>query len=131
MNMQLKVLLPTRVLVHEDVTKVVAEAEDGAFGLLPRHIDFAAALTPSIVLYVTPEGRERYLGIDEAILVKAGGEVRISTRRAAVGDDLQALREQVRGQFLDLDEREKMARSALARLEAGVVRRFIELQERA
>ena len=42
--MHLKVLLPTRVLVDEAVSKVVAEAENGSFGLLPRHVDFVAAL---------------------------------------------------------------------------------------
>jgi F-type H+-transporting ATPase subunit epsilon len=37
--MRLKVLLPTMVLVDEAVSKVVAEAENGAFCLLPKHVD--------------------------------------------------------------------------------------------
>lgn len=129
--MRLKVLLPTEVLVDQEVGKVVAEAQNGSFGMLPRHIDFVAALTPSILLYETEDGDELYLGIDEAILVKCGDDVVVSTRRAVPGDDLHTLRETVRERYLELDEREKLARSALARLEAGVVRRFIELQERA
>jgi len=44
--MQLKVLLPTQVLVDEPVSKVVAEGEDGSFCLLPRHVDFTSALVP-------------------------------------------------------------------------------------
>jgi F-type H+-transporting ATPase subunit epsilon len=32
-------------------------------------------------------------------------------------------------EFRQLDEQEKIARSALARLEAGVIRRFLELDE--
>jgi hypothetical protein len=47
--MRLKVLLPTRILVDEFVTKVIAEAEDG---------------------------EERYLAVDEGALVKCGTEVR-------------------------------------------------------
>lgn len=129
--MRLKVLLPTHVLIDQKVGKVVAEALDGSFGMLPRHIDFVAALTPGILLYENEEGLERYLGTDEGILVKCGEEVLVSTRSAVPGDDLHTLRETVRERYLELDEREKSARSALARLEAGVVRRFIELQESA
>jgi F-type H+-transporting ATPase subunit epsilon len=128
--MQLKVLLPSEVLIDSPVLKVVAEAADGWFGILPRHIDIATALVPSVLLYVDNEGIERFLGIDEGILVKCGGEVRVSVRNAVKGNDLQSLRRAVRKRFLELDDRERSARSALARLEAGVVRRFIELQER-
>lgn len=127
--MRLKVLLPTRVLVDEAAAKVVAEAADGSFGMLPRHIDFVAALVPGILLYVTAEGAERYLGTDEGILVKCGREVLVSTRNAVPGDDLATLRRTVRERYVELDEHERAARSALARLEAGVVRRFIEFRE--
>lgn len=128
-EMHLRVLLPTQVLLDRPVAKIVAEAENGHFGLLPRHIDFVAALVPGVLAYVTPEGAERYLGIDEGILVKCAGRVMLSTRDAVQGDDLESLRQTVRRRYLELDERERAARSALARLEAGVVRRFIELRE--
>jgi F-type H+-transporting ATPase subunit epsilon len=128
--MRLKLLLPTQVLVEEEVAKVVAEAANGSFGVLPRHIDFVAALVPGILLYETMEGNERYLATDEAVLVKCGAEVLVSTRGAVPGDDLHTLRQTVRERYVELGERERVARSAIARLEAGVVRRFIELQER-
>ena len=38
-RLQLQVLLPTEILVDEPATKVIAEAENGAFCLLPRHIE--------------------------------------------------------------------------------------------
>ena len=128
-SMRLEVLLPTEVLVDRPVIRVVAEAFDGSFGLLPRHIDFAAALRPGILVYTEPGGQERYLGIDEGILVKCAGEVLVSTQSAVRGDDLESLRTQVERRFVDLDEGQKQARSTLARLELGVVRRFLELQE--
>lgn len=131
MSMQLKVVLPSEVLVNEPAQKVVAEARDGSFGMLPKHIDFVTALPPGVLLYVAADGNERYVGLDEGILVKCNGEVTVSTRNAALGDDLHTMRDVVRERFLDMDERERSARSALARLEAGVVRRFIELQGRA
>lgn len=127
--MRLKVLSPTRVLLDREVRKVVAEGLNGCFGMLPRHIDFVSALAPGVLVYEAEDGRELYLGTDEGVLVKCGGDVTVSTRSAIPGDDLHTLRDMVRERYVELDERERAARGALARLEAGVVRRFLELRE--
>jgi F-type H+-transporting ATPase subunit epsilon len=128
--MRLKVLLPAEVAVDEEVEKVVAEAENGFFCLLPRHVDFVAALAPGLLSFETPEGREVFLAVDEGILVKCKGDVLVSTRNAIRGPDLGELRKAVEEQFTVLDEREKMARSAVAKIEASFVRRFLEIQKR-
>lgn len=128
--MNFKVLLPTRVLLDQPVAKIIAEAQNGSFCLLPRHADFVAVLVPGVLVFADCDGAERYLGIDEGTLVKHGEQVCVSTRNAVAGDDLRSLRRIVQDRFLELDDRERSARSALARLEAGVVRRFIELRER-
>ncbi|MFO7539382.1 MAG: F0F1 ATP synthase subunit epsilon [Chloroflexota bacterium] len=125
--MQLKVLLPTQVLLEEEVAKVTAEAENGSFSLLPRHIDFVAALVPGLFSFETEAGEETFLAIDEGTLVKCGREVLVSTRNAVRGRDLGQLQQVIEEQFSILDERERKTRSALARLEADLVRRFMEL----
>ncbi len=127
--MHLKVLLPNEILVDTPTTKVVAEAENGAFCLLPRHIDFVAALTPGILAYTGPDGEEHFLATDEGTLVKRGQDVLVSVRDAISGPDLAQLRASVVARYQELDERERKARTALARLEADFVRRFIELRE--
>jgi F-type H+-transporting ATPase subunit epsilon len=128
--MKLKLLLPTEVLIDREVTKVIAEAENGFFCLLPRHVDFAAALVPGLLAFVPEEGQEEYAAVDEGILVKCGPEVLVSTQNAVLGPDLGQLRRMVEEQFQLLDERERMTRSALAQLEANFVRRFIDLEHR-
>lgn len=127
--MRLRIVLPTEIFLDQPVRKIVAEAPNGYFGMLPRHIDFVTALVPGVLVYVDEDGSERFLGIDEGTLVKCADEVLVSTRNAVLGEDLQSLRKAVQERFLELDERDRSARSALARLEAGVVRRFVELQE--
>jgi F-type H+-transporting ATPase subunit epsilon len=129
--MRLKVLLPTRVLVDTEAAKVVAEAENGAFCLLPRHIDFAAALVPGILAFETPDGAQRYLAVDTGTLVKCGAEVLVSAMDAVEGAELSALRETLEERFLQLDEHDRLTRSALARLEAGTIRRFMQMEEPA
>lgn len=127
--MKLKVLLPTEILVDQEVTKVIAEAENGSFCLLPRHIDFVAALPPGILIFESAEGHEEFIALDEGTLVKVGQEVLVSTRNAVRSSELGTLKQIVEQEFRVLDDREKMTRSASAKLEADLVRRFIELGE--
>lgn len=105
--MNLKILLPSHILVDQPVTKVIAEAINGSFCLLPRHIDFVAALVPGIFSFTTPEGTEEMFAMDEGILIKCGPEVLVSARNAVRGPDLGSLKKTVEESFLALDERKK------------------------
>jgi F-type H+-transporting ATPase subunit epsilon len=127
--MNLKVLLPTEILLDQPVLKITAEAENGSFTLLPRHIDFVTGLTPGLLSFLDENENEEFLAVDEGILVKVGPEVLVSTRNAARGGDLGELREMVDHHFRQLDEHEKQVRSAFARMEADLVRRFLELEQ--
>jgi F-type H+-transporting ATPase subunit epsilon len=127
--MKLKVLLPTEVLLEEEVTKINAEGEHGAFGLLPRHIDFVAILVPGILSYEVEAGQEEFLAVDEGVLVKCGPEVLVSTINAVRSPDLEMLKQTVEQQFRILNDRELKARSALARLQTNFVKRFMEIKE--
>lgn len=127
--MILKVLAPTHVVVDEEVAKVVAEGEHGSFCLLPRHVDFLAALVPGLLAFVDAAGREQFAAVDEGILVKRGEEILVSTRQAVRGADLVQLRSMVREQFATLDDRERAAKSATAKLEASFLRSYLELAE--
>jgi F-type H+-transporting ATPase subunit epsilon len=127
--MRLKLLLPTEILIDEEVTKVIAEAENGSFCLLPRHIDFVAVLAPGILTFVTLEGKEEFAAVDEGILVKVGQEVLVSTGKGVRSSELGKLKPTVLEEFRVRSEREKKALAAGARLEANIVRRFMELGE--
>lgn len=127
-SMRLKILVPEKVFLEESVSKISAEAGNGAFTLKPRHIDFAAALVPSILSYVDEEGETVYLAVDEGTLVKQEEVVRVAVRNAVQGPDLGELEKTVEEAFGVHDEREQAARSAAARIEAGFVRRFLEIE---
>jgi F-type H+-transporting ATPase subunit epsilon len=125
--MKLKVLLPTQILLEEPISKITAEAENGSFCLLPHHIDFVTALVPGVLSFVTTAGQERFLAVDEGILVKCGSQVLVSTQHAVQGADLGTLRQTIEKQFRVLDDREKLTRSTLAKLEANLIRQFVAL----
>ena len=125
--MRLKILLPSHILIDEPVRKVIAEGWNGSFCLEPRHVDFVSALKPGLLQFIAETGQEFFVAVDEGILVKCADEVLVSAYNAVRGDDLATLKDTVEHLFRQLDESERIARSALARLEAGVVRRFIQL----
>ncbi|QDT97163.1 F0F1 ATP synthase subunit epsilon [Gimesia aquarii] len=124
--MNLKVLLPTEIFINQPVTKIIAEAENGSFCLLPKHVDFVSALLPGILTYVDERQCEYFLGVGGGILTKTGSEVRVSTIYAVQGEDLGTLRQKVIKQFEIMNERERLARSAIAKLEADILRHFVK-----
>lgn len=125
----LKVQVPGEVFLDEPVQKIIAEAQNGFFCIEPRHIDFVAALVPGLISYLAEDGSERILASDEGILVKCGEEVLISTFNAIMGTELNTLREKVTSYFNSQTDEERLARAAAARLEAGIVRRFIDMEK--
>jgi len=123
--MQVKVILPSGVLLQQEAAKLVAEARNGSFCLLPRHVDFVAALVPGILTLTASDERETFLAVDEGVLVKHGANVRVSTWNAVQGR-LGELRQAVLSQFRDLGEEERKARRALDHLEASLVHQILE-----
>lgn len=125
MSMRVKLVVPSGVLLEQEAVKVVAEAQDGAFCLLPRHIDFVAALVPGILGLTSADGEETFVALDEGILVKHGPEVLVSTWNAVQGR-LGELQQSVLGLVRALGEEEQKARLALDRLEASLVHQLRE-----
>ncbi|MGD0674117.1 MAG: F0F1 ATP synthase subunit epsilon [Polyangiaceae bacterium] len=127
--MSLEVFVPFRVFLKKTgVARIVADTRQGSLGLLPHRLDCVAALTPGILMVQAEREGELYVAVDEGVLVKTGSDVRVSVRRALTGADLGELRASVEREFLSLDEQEKMARSAMAKLEAGFLHRLAAFQ---
>lgn len=126
--MRLEVITPEKVILDVRVGRILAEAPDGHFGMLPNHGDFVTELAPGILVYQLSEGDERFVALHSGTLVKCGPLVRVAVRKAIEGDDLAALRARVEEEFRQQDEDERAARAALALLEASMIRRFRDLE---
>jgi F-type H+-transporting ATPase subunit epsilon len=127
--MHLKVLLPFEIFAEKTgVSRIVAETQEGSFGLLPHRLDCVAALTPRILTYETEADGEVFVAVDQGVLVKTGPNVLVSVRRALGGKDLGKLRDAVENEFLKLDEQEQNVRSVMAKMETGLLRRFATFQ---
>jgi len=125
--MNLKIILPFQIFTEKkDVSRIVAEAREGSFGLLPQRLDCVMALEPGIFIYETEAEGEVYVAVDEGVLIKTGQEVLVSVRNAIVGTNLNQLREAVEREFLTLDKSEERIRSVMAKLESELVSRLVE-----
>lgn len=127
--MRLRLCAPTRVVVDEEVARIVVEATAGSFCMLPRHADLVATLVPGLLSYVV-DGDETFVAVDGGTVVKCGDDVRVSTPQAVTGPRLDRIHGAVREDFRERGERELGARAALARLEADVLQTTLELDER-
>ena len=128
--MRLRVITPTEVCVDRNICRLVAEAPDGFFGIRPKHIGFVTQLVPG-VLVIEPEGggEDHFVAINSGTLVKCGEDVNVAVRGAIEGTDRNLLRKRVETEFLQQEEDEREARSALTRLEATMIRRFRDLEK--
>ena len=83
---------------------------------------------PGILVYQCDSQPETYVAVDEGVLVKTGGEVLISVRRAVAGAPTSvncALR--WRGNFSQLDAEQKSLRSSLLKIESSLISRLAAL----
>jgi F-type H+-transporting ATPase subunit epsilon len=124
----LKILLPFQVFAEKTgVSRIVAETDEGSFGLLPHRLDCVAALVPGILIYQIGTGDDVYVAVDHGIMVKTGTTVLVSVRRAVAGADLGQLRDLIEREFRILDEHEQTVRSATTTMEADVMHRLAAL----
>ncbi len=127
--MMLKVLVPTEVLLERPIASLTAEGQNGSFCLRPRHIDFVAPLVPGLLYFVEEQDdAEGFVAIDQGVLVKYGSQVTVSVRNAVFGPRLEDLLNIVDERFGVMDDQQRMVRSAMTRLEADFLRRFMELK---
>jgi F-type H+-transporting ATPase subunit epsilon len=111
--MKLKILLPAKILLEQEVTKITAEANNGLFSLCPHHIDFAAALVPGILSFEADSQSETFIAVNEGLMFKCGSEVLVATIQAVRGGDLERLQQTVEQEFKQLNQPQKPSPTAI------------------
>ncbi|GAU09456.1 F0F1 ATP synthase subunit epsilon [Desulfoplanes formicivorans] len=127
--MHLRIFLPTEIFFDRQVIKITAEGDNGCFCILPRHQDFVTSLVPGIVSVTDTTGTAIHMGVDHGVLVKCMDKVNMAVGNAVIGPSLGVLERTVDEEFSVLDDKERTARSAVARLEAGFIRQFLNMEQ--
>lgn len=128
-TMKLTVNIPDRILYKgTDIVRIVAESPFGAYGLLPHRLDMVMPLATGIMVFECQDGTERYIALDEGVLIKTGLDVSVSVRSAVIGDNLSRMRETVEKEYMQLGESEQNIQNILSRIEDDFIRLYHEVQ---
>jgi len=120
-----KILTPSETALDIKAQSVSARGLEGGFGMLPRHMDYIAAIVPSIISYRDEEGKKHLVAVNEGTLTKCGHDITISVLGVTFGENIEELQEAVLKSYKDFDEDEREARTALAKLEYYVFDQLI------
>jgi|SRR5665647_189546 len=126
-KMRIKLTLPYETILDEEVDKITAPGVEGAFQILPKHIDVVWTLQPGILI-LTKDNENKYFAIHKGVLVKENDIVYVSSFQAIKGDSLEDLNKALIENFKTLDDREKQAQKVLIKLETDTMRRFMEIE---
>ena len=127
--MRLKVCSPFGIVLEKEIQKITLEGLNGFFTFLPHHIDFLSVLAPSIASYTEENGKTAYLACNSGVVLKEGNLVSLCVRKAIVGEDLKELTQTIKTEFKAEEEERKELSAVMARLEAGLSKGFIRLNE--
>lgn len=107
--------------------RIVAETEEGSFGILPHRLDCVAVLVPGILTYQIVDKKMVYLAIDGGLLIKKGKELTVYAHNAIEGKELGKLKDLVEKEFKTVNEKEREIHSVLTKLETGFFRTLEKL----
>ena len=127
--MKLQIYTPLGTALNCHINKISLETLEGYMTVLPRHIDFTAAMNANILSYTTEENQEKFAACHRGVVVKKGDSVTVTVQKAVLGDTLDELEKIIREEFKQDEENRKELNAAMARLEAGLIRGFINLRQ--
>jgi F-type H+-transporting ATPase subunit epsilon len=90
--MQLTITTPEKIVLDTTVTAVNAQAIDGWFGILPKHIPMITPLKISALRYKAPEGVEITVAVMGGLLQTDGATITVLCDMAETRADIDVLR---------------------------------------
>lgn len=124
--MRLVVTTPMSVVVNEAaVSRIRAEDETGAFGILPGHADFITVLAISVITWRNHLDEEHHIAVRGGVLTVHGGDlVEVATREAVGEDTLRRLGREVLTRFREEARAEEQWRISATRLQLAAIRQL-------
>jgi F-type H+-transporting ATPase subunit epsilon len=129
-SLQLEILVPDGVVLHESITGLQATDASGRFGVLPGHETFLTLLVPCVLFYRDAAGRERYAAADGGVLVVEGQRVVVVTREAVTAERVEEVAGAAAAMLEARRLREKTALTEFAELQTVLLRELREVQKR-
>lgn len=129
--MKLHIYTPLGLVLSCQASRINLETLSGYITLLPRHVDFTAAMNANVLSYTSENGTEKFAACHRGIVVKKGDTVTVTVQKAVLGDTLDELEKVIQSEFKQDEEKRKELNAAMARLEIGIIRGFTKLKQGA
>jgi F-type H+-transporting ATPase subunit epsilon len=123
--MQFRLSIPSQVIMEVTVEKIIAEDLNGSFCLLPKHIDCLRILIPGILTYQL-NGKEKYIGIDDGVLVKRGKEVKVAVKNVIYDVEIGQMKAELEKKITKSSEEEKRIRTIISEMEIDFINKYVE-----
>ncbi len=124
--MKLVIVTPLAVSVEEEgVRAFAAEDASGRFGVLPGHADFLTELAVSVASWTNADGARRHAAVRGGALTVSGDEIRLATREAVTGDDLETLSDDVLARFRAEEDEARAEHVDVTRLQLAAIRQIV------
>jgi F-type H+-transporting ATPase subunit epsilon len=123
--MRLRLTSLGELLIDAEVKSVRAEDGSGAFGILPRHVDFLTALDVGVLSWHDTDDTLHHCAVRGGVLTVHDGDVAVATREGVIDDDLSRLESTVLARFRARDEAEQQARLGGQQLGLRVAREIL------
>ena len=111
----------------ENVTQFIGADDHGSFGILAGHIHCVALLRYGLARFSDQAGVWHYLALPGGVLRFADNQLTVTTIRYFLGDDRNAICEQLAEEMARTDSEVHAARATLSEIERSLVRRLAEL----
>lgn len=129
MSLTLELLVPDGVVLDTPVSSVQAADASGRFGLLPGHQKFVTLLSPCLLVFRQPDGRERYAAADGGVLLLEGERATVATHEAVVADQPEQAAEAAAAMLAARRTEERSARGEFAELQLTLLRELRQLED--
>lgn len=128
--MKSRVFLPSQLYTDgPEVLRIETEITTGSNGAFPHQIDGGAARVPGILTHSSAPEREVLGTLVQGVRMNKSADVDVLKKRAIGSTSLERLREAIALELAQIDAQEQAVRSAMAQLDSGFMRRFVNLTD--
>jgi F-type H+-transporting ATPase subunit epsilon len=121
---KLRIAVPSRMVVDEEVASVCAPGRTGEFGLRPGHEPFYTCLAIGILSYRPASGGERFVAVRRGMLAVRDDVVDVTTRDAVLGEQLDGLERRVLADFAERDAAEYASDTSFRKMHLAAMRQL-------
>lgn len=124
----LKIYSPIEILLDEEVKKLTFQGKEGYLTILPNHIDYVSSFESNIMSYIDRDNNQRFIALNNGILVKYSNKVRLTAYKAIIGNSLKDLKAKINEVVEKEDDIEKEINKNLKQLEYYMFNNLVNMK---